>query len=386
VTRYSGLRGKALLFLLFLWCLWFLNFSARTIFTPILPLLEDEFVVTHARASSIFVFQSVGYAVALLTVGFLSGRLGYKRSIFLSLSASAIILLLIPLTRQFYWLYLFSFALGFTTGLYIPSVIPLITENYPEKVWGRAISIHDTAASASTFAVPFLVLFILHFLPWRGLFYVMAVAFLAAAIAFLFVCEELKVELDRDSIASGILRNRTIWFMAVLWTFAAGANLGVYYIMPLYLTKELSLDIGHANTVFGFSRLGAIAMALSAGFMVDRFRLQRIMFAMLALTGILTIILPLVGIRHLAILLFLQASVAAGFFPVSLVAIPRLFPRELRGMATGIVITFGIVFGCGVIPYLLGVAGDLVSFKAGILTLGILTLLSSGLIPFFKKE
>jgi len=110
------------------------------------------------------------------------------------------------------------------------------------------------------------------------------------------------------------------------------------------------------------------------------------MFSMLVLTGIFTIILPLAGLKHLAILLFLQASIAAGFFPASLVAISRLFPRELRGMATGIVLTFGIVFGCGVVPYLLGVAGDLLSFKAGILILGILTLLSAGLIPFFKKE
>jgi predicted MFS family arabinose efflux permease len=29
------------------WCLWFLNFSTRTIFSPILPLIEDSLQISH---------------------------------------------------------------------------------------------------------------------------------------------------------------------------------------------------------------------------------------------------------------------------------------------------------------------------------------------------
>lgn len=70
---------KILLLLLF-WSLWFLNFSTRTVISPLLPIIEDELTITHALAGSIFSFLSVGYTIALLLSGFLSPRVGYKRS------------------------------------------------------------------------------------------------------------------------------------------------------------------------------------------------------------------------------------------------------------------------------------------------------------------
>ena len=53
-------------------------------------------------------------------------------------------------------------------------------------------------------------------------------------------------------------------------------------------------------------------------------------------------------------------------------------------MATGYIVTLGVIFGLGIIPYLLGVAGDLLSFRFGILILGILAILSSGLTYYLK--
>ena len=46
---------------------------------------------------------------------------------------------------------------------------------------------------------------------------------------------------------------------------------------------------------------------------------------------------------------------------------------------------FGVVGGWGITPYLLGLSGDLVSFKFGILVLGIGTIMASRLV-FLLKE
>ena len=70
MERYSNLRGKALLFLFFLWFLWFTNFITRIVFAPILPLIEDEFMINHAQASSIFIFLSAGYSAAVMLLVF----------------------------------------------------------------------------------------------------------------------------------------------------------------------------------------------------------------------------------------------------------------------------------------------------------------------------
>ena len=58
---------------------------------------------------------------------------------------------------------------------------------------------------------------------------------------------------------------------------------------------------------------------------------------------------------------------------------------NVRSMATGFIFGCGVVIGWGITPYLLGLSGDLVNFKFGILVLGIGTVVASGLV-FLLKE
>jgi NNP family nitrate/nitrite transporter-like MFS transporter len=385
MERYSNLRGKALQFLLFLWFIWFTNFTIRIVFAPILPLVEDEFMVNHAQASSIFIFLSTGYGIAVLVSGFFSGKFGYKKSIVLSLLLLGLIAFLIPLVHKFFLLYLFAFVLGFSVGFYLPSAIPLITEYYSEENWGKAIAIHDTGASSAIFATPFIALFLLQFFPWRGIFVVFGCIYVVCSIVFCFVSTEVKIDNPPKAVFSDLIKIKSLWLMCIIWVFGAGANLGIYSIIPLYLTKELQLNIGYANTILGVSRLGALAVSIACGFLIDKFNLKKIMFFVMIITGVFTVIMGLVSVRYIGIVLFLQAFFVTAFFPVGLVALAKTFNREMRSLATGIILALAIAFGGGIIPYLLGVSGDLHSFRLGITILGIFVGLSSTLI-FHLKE
>ncbi len=385
MERYSSLKGKALLFLFFLWFLWFINFSVRMVLSPILPIIEDEFLVSHARASSIFMFLSAGYGIAVVASGLFSGRVGYKKTIVISLVLLSLVNFLIPFVHNFFLFYLFAFFLGFSVGLYIPSAIPLITEYYAEKCWGKAIAIHDTGAAIAIFATPFIALFLLHFSQWRGIFTVYACIFLVCSIIFGMVSSEVKISNPPKMMFKNIVKIRSLWLMAVIWVFGAGANLGIYSITPLYLTKELQMNIGYANTILGISRLGSVGIAIVCGFLIDRFNLRFVMLFVMFLTGLFTVLMGLVGAKYIGFVLFFQALFVTGFFPVGLVAIAKTFSRDMRGLATGIILALSILFGGGVIPYLLGVSGDLYNFALGIAILGIMILLSSTLV-FRLKE
>jgi NNP family nitrate/nitrite transporter-like MFS transporter len=376
-VRYPELRGKALLFLLVFWSLWYMNMCVRVIFSPILPLIEDEFGITHARASSLFMFQAIGYGFSMFFSGFFAGRLGYKRTIVTSLCVSSILFLLIPFVKVFSLLYLFNLILGISIGMYLPSAIPLITEHFSEKDWGKSIAIHDSGAAVSIFSIPLVAVFFLQFMEWRGIFTVFGVAFLLFAVIFQKACTEVKIGHSPRRAFGDLVRIPSLWLMATLFTFASGANLGIYSIVPLYLTKELSMDIGYSNTILGISRLGGIGVAILAGFLVDRINLKRVMFTIIFLTGALTVCLGLAPVAHVGVFLFLQAIFVTGFFPVGLVCIAKMFGREIRSMATGLILTVAIVFGVGIIPYFLGLSGDLVSFRFGITVLGALVGMSS---------
>jgi MFS family permease len=354
-------------------------------FSPVLPLIEDEFQISHARASSLFIFQSLGYGISIFFSGLLSGLFGYKRSILWSLIVSAFIFFSIPFVKVFAALYIFSFIIGMATGIYLPAVIPLITSYYEEKLWGKSIAIHDSTASIAVFGVPFIALFLLQFFKWRGIFSVLGVVFVLAALIFYFLFDELKVGKVSKAALGHFIRRKALWVMSFLWAFAASTSMGVYSIVPLYLTKELHLDIGDANTIFGISRLGGFIVAISAGFLVSRFSVQMMMASILIVSGAFTILVAWVGVKLIGIALFLQASFIYGFFPAGLIAISRTFELKVRGIATGFIIGCGAIIGWGVTPFLLGLSGDLLSFKFGLRMLGIVTILSSGLV-FLLRE
>jgi MFS transporter, NNP family, nitrate/nitrite transporter len=354
-------------------------------FSPVLPFIEDEFHISHAKASSIFIFQSLGYGISIFFSGLFSGTLGYKRSIMVSLIVSAFMFFLVPFTMFFNMLYVLSFILGVSAGIYIPAAIPLIIAYYEEKIWGKSIAIHDSSASIGVLGAPIIALFLLEFFQWRGIFSVLGGVFILAALIFYFLFDELKVEKANRAELHNFFRKKALWTMGIIWIFAASNSLGIYSVTPLYLTKELHLDIGYANTIFGISRLGGCAAAIGSGFLVSRFSIQKIMASILVISGIFTVFVALAGVRFIGLALFLQAIFIYGFFPAGLIALSRMFEMNIRSIAIGFISGFGVIVGWGITPYLLGLSGDLVSFKFGILMLGLGTIMASRLV-FLLKE
>ncbi|MCX8021920.1 MAG: MFS transporter [Syntrophorhabdaceae bacterium] len=386
MQAYGELKGKALLYLIFFWFVWFMNYGCRTAFSPIMPLLEDEYGITHAKASSLFALTSAGYGISLFVSGMVASLIGYKRSIGISLGACSLILFAVPFMTNFNQLSLLGFALGIATGMHLPSIMPIITRYYESKIWGKVLSLHDTGITFGVFVIPFIALLFLNYFNWRVMFYFFAGIFVLCLAVFYYTCDDVLPSGDkRIGFVVDVLKSKSLWFLGIVWIFAVGANLAVYFILPLYLTKELNFSIGYANTVFGFSRLGGPLLTIAGGFIIDRFNLKKTMFYLVSSTGLTTMLLSHKNPTVVLIFLFLQASFIPVFFPAGLVAISRMFDIKKRSMAAGVLGALSGLFGVGLLPYLLGLAGDLISFRFGIFVLGILVTLSSGLILFLKE-
>ena len=381
---FPSLRGKGLIFLLFIWFIWFMNFNGRTLFSPILPLIEDEFGVTHARAASIFTFISLGYGLALFFSGMVSGFFGPKRTILASLVISGCIFFVVSTIHTFNLFYPVVFVLAFALGVYLPTIIPMITEYYTEKDWGKAIAIHESASSLSIFAAPFIALFLLSFFSWRFIFIVVGSILLACALGFQLVATDICLGENRRTFRGALLKRQPVWIMGVLWIFCSGCVLGLYFVLPLYLVKELGMTVQYANSIFGLSRFGMVLVAIAAGFFVDRVSLKKSLFLVMFATGLMTVLLAMKDTHWIKFLLFIQATISGAFPPLALVAISRMFDRETRGQATGFVVTVGMV-GTGIIPYLIGLTGDLASFRLGIFLLGLCTMLASSLLHLLRE-
>ena len=385
MSRYESLKGRALLFLCLAWFLWFMNFVSRTMFAPILPLIEDEFGVTHAAASAIFTCTSFGFGLSLFFSGLSARILGFRKAVAVSLGVGAVVSSLVSLIGIFELFYVLGFVLGVAVGMYLPSMLSLLTDYYDEKIWGRVIAMHDSGASIAMTAAPFIALFFVSFLPWRAIFIFIGITFALCALLFHLASHEVAAVGGKKYFHGSLWSNKTLWTIGTLFIFMGGSSLGLYFVTPLYLVKELSLDVSYANTIFGISRIGTAIAALSVGFFVDRFNLKKTLFLVIFVSGILTLALGLCSVRWIEVVLFAQATLAVWFFPVAFLTIARIFDRESRGQAIGFAVTLNVVFGSGVIPYFLGLSGDLVGFRFGICLLGILATLASGLVYFLKE-
>lgn len=143
-----------MLFLLLFWSLWFVNFSTRAVISPILPILEDEFAISHALAGGIFSFLSLGYTATLLLSGLLSPRIGYKRTIIVGFAILTTAVFCFRYTDTYASVVTVSLFIGLGAGIYLPSAIPLITEIFGRNNWGKVIAFHGTAPSLSILVIP----------------------------------------------------------------------------------------------------------------------------------------------------------------------------------------------------------------------------------------
>ena len=98
-----------ILFLLLFWSLWFLNFSTRTVLSPLLPIFEKELHISHALAGSIFLFLAVGYTSSLLVSNWVTPRVGFKKSVAIGFIVLIAALLFLMHLLDVYWMVMPSF-------------------------------------------------------------------------------------------------------------------------------------------------------------------------------------------------------------------------------------------------------------------------------------
>jgi NNP family nitrate/nitrite transporter-like MFS transporter len=375
------------IFLLFIfWSLWFLNFSTRTVLSPLLPLIEEELAITHALAGSLFFYLSVGFTISVFMAGWISKYIGYKRSIIASFLALVLALIGFRFAETYYYFAAVSFFVGLTSGIYFPCAIPLITSSFSRENWGKAIAFHETAASSSFLAIPILVAIALRFCHWKTCFIMLSGVCLIAIIFFWMLAPDPRPKKERRSSYSTVLLRKDFWLVNIIWTINVMATYGIYSITPLFLVTERGLPLELANTIFGVSRIGGLLATILIGFVLDRYPVRKILLIILLITGLSTIGVALAQVFWLLVgMLIIQATVSVAFFPSAIMAISKITRLEERSTFMGITVAIASIWGVGIAPFGLGAVADTWNFQIGILVLGVLSTLSCVLTGGLKK-
>jgi MFS family permease len=340
-----------------------------------LPVLMQDWAMSAGQAGLIHSGWQVGYLLSLFAVGFLSDRLGAKRT-FLMTSVAACISA---------WVFA-AFANGFLSGLLLFSLtglcsggsytpgLTLIAERFPPERRGGAMGWYLAASSAGYALSLLLGSQLIADFGWRwGFFAAASGPVIGAVIAFRVLRTTPNVVLQRHAERGGLQRLSEVWrnrpAMLAIWSYAfhAWELLGLWAWLPAYLAAAVAMHYGPSEAVtlglmlsglsFATNTLGSVA----AGRLSDRLGRTSIMLA-LSLTSIACslvfgwlVMTPMWVVTAVAIGYNLTAL---GDSSVYSTALTELIPQRLLGVAYSLRSALG--FGMGAIsPLVFGVVLDL---------------------------
>ena len=362
----------------------FFLFTARVIFSPLLPSIEKALALSHAQAASFFLVITIGYSGMIIFSGFIASRISHRLTILLSLLITVLATVLIAASSSPVGIRVGLILLGIGAGLYPPSGIPTITSLVEQKDEGKVLALHEIGPNLGMVIAPIIVAFLLRAFSWRLILVTMSGMGLIIGILFFLFARggDFYGEPPVFSNASIILSRRSFWIATCLLALGAGASIGVYSIMPTYLVAERGLDQSLVNMLVGISRVSGLLVIFFVGALVDRVGAQKFIFAVILCSGVFTLLMSVKSQRVLIAAVFVQPVLTTSFFPAFFTAASRIAPRRVHNITISFLLLIGYGFAAGVLPVLLGLLGDRASFAFGFLVYGIVLILASTL-PFF---
>ncbi len=401
VTGEEGVSGRnlssALRGLFFLAGLFFLNFTTRVIFSPLLPRLESEFRLDHAAAGSFFLLISTGYFFSILTSGFVSARINHKKTIVLSTVVTGILLLALSFCTTLFWLRIGLLSLGLATGLYLPSGLASIVRLVPSAYLARGMAVHELAPNFGFIDAPIVADMMLRYCSWQQGLRWLGFLTICAGMFYNLTgsgCLERGRALDRLT-SQAILSLSEFWLMVLLFSLAICSSLGVYAMLPLFLTLDQGMSPAQASHLLAISRIAALIMPLVGGWIGDRLGNRVVMGGSLMMAGLCTALLGVTASSFwVIVLVILQPMFAVCFFPSGFAALSALSGvtldsglKESAGpIAVSLCMPVSFLLGGGVAPVVIGFVGDHASIGVGFMVAGTAVVVGATLSFFVSCE
>lgn len=365
--------GSSLPPMLLLTFVFFLNFISRVIFSPLLPEIETDLGLDHAASGSFFLFISAGYFISILLSGFVAAKIGNKRAIILSTLGCGAMLIVVGNCTSITTIRIALFFLGFGAGLYLQSGLATILQLVSPSHLARGMAVHELAPNCGFVIAPLLTTLMLYFVDWReGIQLLGAVLFVAALVYGLKGRGGTKSAGGmKISVMHAILKMPEFWCMVLLFSFAICSTLGMYAMLPLYLVAEHGMEPQYANTLVSLSRVSSVFMPLAGGWLGDKYGNGRVLVGVLLVTAILTVPIGLVSGSSLLLCIVLQPMVAVCFFPSGFAVLSSMGGEKFGGATVSLCIPMAFLTGGGLLPTLIGVAGDHFSLALGFSSTGL---------------
>ncbi|MFI6345469.1 MFS transporter [Streptomyces sp. NPDC050560] len=332
-----------------------ISFMGIGLVDPILPALAQNLDATPSQVSLLFSSYLIVTAVAMIFVGWISSRIGAKRTLVIGLSVIVVFAALAGATGSINGIVGFRAGWGLGNAMFIATSLAVIVASASGGFSG-AIILYETALGLGIAVGPLLG-GLLGDVSWRGPFFGVAVLMAIALVATVtLVPPTPKPERVTSPVAPlRALRHRSLLTMGIV---ALMYNWG-FFTMLGYAPYPMELDALQLGLVFtGWGLLVAVFAVFGAPRLQARFGTARVLYAnLLALGVIMAVIAACVHTPVVVVVAVIVSGACIGINnTLTTQAVMLVAPVE-RSVASS---AYGFLrfIGGGLAPYVAGKLAD----------------------------
>ena len=345
-----------------------------------LAVLMTDWEMSAGEAGLIHSGWHIGYMLSLFAVGFLSDRIGAKRTFLITSVAACVSAWTFALFANGFLSGLILFSLtGFCSGGSYTPGLTLIAERFAPDRRGGAMGWY-LAASSMGYALSLLVgSQVISDFGWRAAFFAAALGPIGGALIGSYVLRDSSnIVAHRHADSTAFHRLKQVWqnrpAMLAIWsyTFHSWELLGLWAWLPAYLAAAATKDYGAGGAVSLGLMLSGLSFATNtigsilAGKLSDRLGRTSIMLVMTSISLGCSFIfgwLLMAPLWLVTIVAIIYNSTALGDSSVYSTALTELVPAPFLSVAYSL--RSGLGFGMGAIsPLVFGLVLDLFASAA----------------------
>ncbi len=342
------------------------NFMVNTFMqtTMTAAIADGGFGMTDIEAAEIFAVMSLGTIPGTFLFGWISTKIGKKRTIIaiaLLIAVTTYIPMLSP-TNVMLWQST-RFCAGVVLGGVFGCAMPLVADMFPSKYRGKLAA---TLTALYSLAMMFggQVYGFFGSANWEMLMYTVIIPpIIGAVLAFIFVPDD--YEYTKEVVAKGKEEGERINYFSMfkgkyLWIglgtiLLSGANFTAYSVFSnnaiQYIENSVGLSAATAGAIFSLQGLGQLAGYFTWGTIADKFG-RKVPLIGFLLTAVLVFVYSMLGADSESIFYIVSLLIGFGFGYSGAwgAYYTELFPNKYRSLSAGISFNGGRIISTFSIP------------------------------------
>jgi NNP family nitrate/nitrite transporter-like MFS transporter len=332
-----------------------MSFMIWVMLGPLAVLIAADFNLDAAQKANLVALPSLGGAILRLVLGYLTDRIGPKKTGMLGM-----LLTVVPLVIGWKFahslsdMYFVALMLGIA-GASFAAALPLASRWYPPQYQGLALGIAGAGNSGTIFSTLFANRLAQHFGNWHVVFAFALIPLLLVFIVFLFMAKDSPNQPAPKTLADygRVLRQRDTWLFCMFYMVTFGGFSGLANYLTIFFNTQYKLSAVRAADFATICIIAGSFFRPLGGWLSDKLggiRMLMVLYAVicLMLAGVST--LPVLGMTTTLLFVAMMCMGAGNGAVFQLV--PQRFQQEV-GIITGVV---GAAGGLGAyfLPKILG--------------------------------